>query len=174
MFCLGTYGEFTEGGYFNEGCWVSNPYNAKNGGPCAGRPTSGPTRGQDASTRQRLRYLIARWGYSPNVFAWEFWNEVPEPPRRGLGCGDGGLPEEARPQPAPGQHHLRRRGDLEMPRRRFHHDPHVRPGRQHRRLHRQIAHEARRPVHFDKPYLLAEFGIDWQTGDERWDRLAPA
>jgi len=35
MFCLGTYGEFTEGGYFNEGCWVSNPYNAKNGGPCA-------------------------------------------------------------------------------------------------------------------------------------------
>ena len=21
-----------------------------------------------------------------------------------------------------------------------------------------------------KPYLLAEFGIDWQTGDERWDR----
>ena len=29
LFCLGTYGEFTEGGYFNEGSWVSNPYNAK-------------------------------------------------------------------------------------------------------------------------------------------------
>ncbi|MCY2990969.1 MAG: hypothetical protein NTY19_24300, partial [Planctomycetota bacterium] len=23
MFCLGTYGEFTDGGYFQEGCWVS-------------------------------------------------------------------------------------------------------------------------------------------------------
>ena len=34
MFCLGTYGEFTESGYFNEGSWVSNPYNARNGGPC--------------------------------------------------------------------------------------------------------------------------------------------
>ena len=50
MFCLGTYGEFTEGGYFNEGCWVSNPYNARNGGPCAIRPTSGRTRRRGSST----------------------------------------------------------------------------------------------------------------------------
>ena len=26
--------------------------------------------------RDRLRYLVARYGYSPSVFAWEFWNEV--------------------------------------------------------------------------------------------------
>jgi len=26
--------------------------------------------------RNRLRYLVARYGYSPSVFAWEFWNEV--------------------------------------------------------------------------------------------------
>jgi len=26
--------------------------------------------------RQRLRYYVARWGYSTHVFAWEFWNEV--------------------------------------------------------------------------------------------------
>jgi len=26
--------------------------------------------------RDRLRYLVARYGYSPSIFAWEFWNEV--------------------------------------------------------------------------------------------------
>lgn len=26
--------------------------------------------------RDRLRYIVARYGYSPNVFAWELWNEV--------------------------------------------------------------------------------------------------
>ena len=26
--------------------------------------------------RDRLRYLVARYGYSSSVFAWEFWNEV--------------------------------------------------------------------------------------------------
>ena len=26
--------------------------------------------------RNRLRYLVARYGYSPSVFAWELWNEV--------------------------------------------------------------------------------------------------
>lgn len=26
--------------------------------------------------RQRLRYYVARWGYSTHIFAWEFWNEV--------------------------------------------------------------------------------------------------
>ena len=25
---------------------------------------------------RRLRYYVARWGYSTHVFAWEFWNEV--------------------------------------------------------------------------------------------------
>lgn len=26
--------------------------------------------------KQRLRYIAARWAYSPNLFAWEWWNEV--------------------------------------------------------------------------------------------------
>lgn len=26
--------------------------------------------------RNRLRYIVARYGYSPSVFAWELWNEV--------------------------------------------------------------------------------------------------
>ena len=26
--------------------------------------------------KRRVRYIAARWGYSPNLLAWEWWNEV--------------------------------------------------------------------------------------------------
>jgi hypothetical protein len=26
--------------------------------------------------RHRLRYIVARWGYSTSIFSWQFWNEV--------------------------------------------------------------------------------------------------
>lgn len=26
--------------------------------------------------RDKIRYFVARWGYSPNIFSWEFWNEI--------------------------------------------------------------------------------------------------
>lgn len=29
-----------------------------------------------ADYKQRLRYLVARYGYSTSIFAWEFFNEV--------------------------------------------------------------------------------------------------
>ena len=115
MFCLGTYGEFTEGGYFNEGCWVSNPYNAKNGGPCAtpGRLLDQPAR-PASLYKQRLRYLIARWGYSPQRLRLGVLERgAADAAARRLGRRDGRLPEAARPEPAPREHDLRRRGDLE-------------------------------------------------------------
>jgi hypothetical protein len=56
--------------------WEWNPYNAANGGPCQ-KPGYFAT---DPQARQyfqrRLRYIAARWGYSPNLLAWEFWNEA--------------------------------------------------------------------------------------------------
>jgi hypothetical protein len=30
----------------------------------------------EKQVKKRLRYVVARWGYSPNVLAWEMWNEV--------------------------------------------------------------------------------------------------
>lgn len=56
--------------------WSKNPYNIKNGGMAA-TPTDFFTNIQ-AKTRfkDRLRYMIARWGYSPAIGAWELMNEV--------------------------------------------------------------------------------------------------
>lgn len=56
--------------------WDDNPYNIKNGGPCK-EPIDFFT---DPAARKyfknRMRYIIARWSYSPNIFAWELWNEL--------------------------------------------------------------------------------------------------
>jgi hypothetical protein len=56
--------------------WKRNPYNAENQGPCAVPAdylTSPVCR--DLSKR-RARYSVARWGWTPRLVAWEFWNEV--------------------------------------------------------------------------------------------------
>ena len=77
---IGTYGELKDGGFFNEGSWVSNPYNARNGGPCASPDDFWTDERARTLYKQRLRYILARWGHSPQVFAWEFWNEVQPTP----------------------------------------------------------------------------------------------
>jgi len=56
--------------------WERCVYNRANGGPCA-RPGEFFTNAEaKRAFEQRLRYLVARWGYSSAVLAWEFWNEV--------------------------------------------------------------------------------------------------
>ena len=52
------------------------PYWRANGGPCD-RPRDFFTRPEARQHyRRRLRYIVARWGHSPHVMAWEFWNEM--------------------------------------------------------------------------------------------------
>jgi hypothetical protein len=69
MMCMDTHQDFREGG------WETNLFNARNGGPCAtaGEWFTSPV-ARDLY-RKRLRYTVARWGYSPNVLCWEFGNE---------------------------------------------------------------------------------------------------
>jgi hypothetical protein len=66
-------------GAFNTGVnpeWADNPYNAANGGPLK-KPEEFASNPQARELfKRRLRYLAARWGYSPNLLAWEWWNEV--------------------------------------------------------------------------------------------------
>ncbi len=58
------------------GMFDKSPCNIKNGGPVK-KPIDYFTNSKvKKANYNRLRYLVARYGYSPNVFAWEFWNEV--------------------------------------------------------------------------------------------------
>ncbi len=56
--------------------WDICPYNAANGGPLA-KPEEFFTNPEaQRSFRNRMRYLLARYGWSTHVMAWEYWNEV--------------------------------------------------------------------------------------------------
>jgi hypothetical protein len=56
--------------------WKNSVYNRANGGPCA-TPRDFFTNAEAKRLfKRRLRYLVARWGWSPSVLSWEFWNEV--------------------------------------------------------------------------------------------------
>lgn len=56
--------------------WEQNPYNVKNGGMLKSPAEFVTNPAAKELFKQRLRYIAARWGYSPNLFAWEWWNEI--------------------------------------------------------------------------------------------------
>lgn len=77
---LDSYGSLMEEkGSWDEQSWNRNPYNKRNGGPCE-KPWDFFTN-EDAKRyyKNRLKYVIGRWGYSPNIMAFELWNEVDAP-----------------------------------------------------------------------------------------------
>lgn len=56
--------------------WNENPWNKRNGG-FLGTPDEFFTNPRAiALTKAKYRYIVARWGYSPNIMAWELFNEV--------------------------------------------------------------------------------------------------
>jgi hypothetical protein len=64
------------GSLLPNGEWKNNAHNKLNGGP-ANTPTEFFTLEESkAMYKNRLRFLIARWGYSPSIAAWEFFNEI--------------------------------------------------------------------------------------------------
>ncbi len=56
--------------------WPRNPYNAANGGPCLTPQDYFTSERARELVRRRLRYSVARWGWSMHLAAWELWNEV--------------------------------------------------------------------------------------------------
>jgi len=56
--------------------WDSNPFNSANGGPLDSPADFATNAEARRLWHQRLRYIAARWGYSTNIMAWEWWNEV--------------------------------------------------------------------------------------------------
>ncbi len=63
-------------GFFRENRWHENPYNKKNGGPCttAASVFTDPT--AKSYQKKKYKYIISRYGFSPNIAAWEFFNEA--------------------------------------------------------------------------------------------------
>ncbi|MDQ6764429.1 MAG: DUF5060 domain-containing protein [Bacteroidota bacterium] len=56
--------------------WIDNPYNAANGGPAANTWDFFTDMSAKAIFKNRLRYIVARYGYSQNIQSWELFNEV--------------------------------------------------------------------------------------------------
>ncbi len=76
MLCLDSYNELRktpEGGY---PFWDGTPHNAANGGPLEEPREFWTDPTMLRLYRNKLRYLVARWGWDPHVMSWEFWNEV--------------------------------------------------------------------------------------------------
>lgn len=65
-----------QAGNYLGGQWEVNNYNSKNGGPAADAKDFFLNPAARQQYKNRLRYLIARWGYSPSIAMWEFFNEV--------------------------------------------------------------------------------------------------
>jgi hypothetical protein len=59
-----------------QGDWPKNPYNQANGGPLANAWDFFTNAQAKDLFKRRLDYIVARWGHSTAVFAWELWNEV--------------------------------------------------------------------------------------------------
>lgn len=56
--------------------WEDNPYNTANGGFVDRAEEYFYNDQCKHEAKKLLRYIVARWGYSKNIFAWEFFNEV--------------------------------------------------------------------------------------------------
>jgi len=56
--------------------WAENPFNEDNGGPLSGPAGLFLDPEVKSLLEQRLRYAVARWGYSTHIFAWEIIDAV--------------------------------------------------------------------------------------------------
>ena len=172
MLCLGTYGEFTTGGFFNEGMWNTNPYNAANGGPCAKPEDFWTNERARKLYKQRLRYVAARYGWRTNLFAWEFWNEAHAPAAwvKEMAQFMKGTPDAAPADPfghlvstTYGDPEVWGIAEIDFTQSHLYGEANVPDAAP------VICNDARQHRKFGKPHLAAEFGIDWRSSDDKQD-----
>ncbi len=78
---LDSYGSLMdEEGEWKENFWKNSPYNKARGGPCEEPKDFFKNEEAKRHYKNRLRYIISRWSYSPNVMTFELWNEMDVPP----------------------------------------------------------------------------------------------
>ena len=76
---LGLYFMLTldwHGHLMENGGWKNSPYNVANGGPAKTPVEFFTLRSARNKYKNKLRYIIARWGYSTSIAAFEFFNEI--------------------------------------------------------------------------------------------------
>ena len=61
---------------FGNKMWDKNPYSVVNGGPCKTPGDFFTSEEAIKIYKNKLRYQVARWGYSPYLCTWELWKEV--------------------------------------------------------------------------------------------------
>ncbi len=77
ILCLDYHGVAQKAqGFFRENRWRENPYNKRNGGPCADPAALFTDSTAKAYAKRKYRYIVSRYGHSANVAAWEFFNEA--------------------------------------------------------------------------------------------------
>ena len=167
MLCLGTYGEFTEGGFFNEGLWKTNPFNAANGGPCNTPEAFWTDKTAQTYYKQKLRYLAARYGWRTNLFAWEFWNEAKPPipwiTEMAQYLKSGIDPAHHLISTTYGTDELWKHPDIDFTMTHTYGEGNVGD------VDRVVQKDAHQHLVFNKPHLMAEFGIDWRSSDDKYD-----
>ena len=167
---FGSYLEFTEGGSWNEGAWSENPYNSRNGGPC-NEPLEFFT--NDEAKRiyyNRLRYIVARWGYSPSIFAYEFFNETNAPfewvseMSSYLKKIDGNRHMVSTTY---GDDRIFSLKNIDFTMAHLYGNP---PDLIKNYPQRVNEITSQFVAKYNKPFLLAEFGLDWSRSDVEYDR----
>jgi len=68
--------QFPDGSYGN---WKYNPYNIENGGPAKDTTDYWTNPEVRKQYKKRLRYILARWGYSSSLFSINMWNDMQDP-----------------------------------------------------------------------------------------------
>ena len=169
MLSLGYHGELmAERGYFGEQCFDKSPYNQVNGGPCATPEEFWTNEEARRLYKQRLRYLVARYGFSTHLQSWEFWNEVWAPADWMREMSD--YLHEIDPY-----QHLRTTtygGDdvWNLPSMDFAQDHHYGSPDIPLDTVPRLSQACRSAVgRLTKPFLVGEFGIDFTTSDTTYD-----
>ncbi|MFA6035050.1 MAG: DUF5060 domain-containing protein [Myxococcota bacterium] len=73
MLCIQNHGQFS---LRSNSEWADCPYNKVNGGPLEQPGDFFTDTVAKTLFQRRLRYIVARWGYSRSILAWELFNEV--------------------------------------------------------------------------------------------------
>ncbi len=71
--CIFHHGMFSQTVNSN---WSESPYRNSNGGPLSRPEEFFYNETAKKYAKKLLRYIVARWGYAPELFAWELFNEV--------------------------------------------------------------------------------------------------